>query len=178
MKLYIRKTKHLCLLAVLLAVFLLAAPSSDAVDGRTPRWQAPVTGPLSVVREFQKPEQKWSPGHRGVDLILPENFMVRSPEAGVITFSGTVVDRQVMTVEHPDGHKSSFEPVTDTLPVGTEVQAGQIIAQLDQEVAHCQPAACLHWGVRQGPDDYVNPLLFLGLADPSVLLPIGDDFAA
>lgn len=178
MKHHVRKIKQLYLLATLLAVFLLVAPSSDAVDGRTPRWQAPVTGTLIVAREFEKPEQKWSPGHRGVDLTLKGNFEVLSPDAGIVTFSGTVVDRKVITVEHPDGHKSSFEPVTDALSAGTEVQAGQVIAQLDQEVAHCQPVACLHWGVRQVADDYVNPLLFLGLADPSVLLPIGDDFAA
>lgn len=178
MSTHVQKIRQLPLLGVLLTVFLLVAPTSDAATGRTPHWQAPVAGELTVAREFEKPEQKWSPGHRGVDLTVQQSFEVRSPEAGVITFSGTVVDRKVITVEHPDGHKSSFEPVTDALPLGTEVQAGQVIAQVDDEVPHCEPAVCLHWGVRQGPDDYVNPLLFLGLTDPSVLLPIGDDFAA
>lgn len=155
-----------------------SSASADGAGARTPRWQAPVAGEVTVLRDFDKPAQKWSAGHRGVDLALGQSFQVRSPAAGRVVFSGQVVDRKVLTVEHADGRKSSFEPVTEALPAGTEVAAGQVIAQVDDEVPHCEPEPCLHWGVREGPDDYVNPLLFLGLADPSVLLPIGEDFGA
>ncbi|WHF23931.1 hypothetical protein QJS66_06860 [Kocuria rhizophila] len=38
--------------------------------------------------------QKWLPGHRGVDLSAPPGSSLRSP-AGVVSFSGVVVDREV-----------------------------------------------------------------------------------
>ncbi|WP_237186890.1 M23 family metallopeptidase [Rothia nasimurium] len=140
-----------------------------------------------MVRGFEKPAARWAAGHRGVDLALEAGGHVLAPYEGKVVFAGTVVDRQVLTLEHPDGRRSSFEPVMNPLPVGSRVQAGDAIAQLDSEVQHCAPSFCLHWGVREpapGSEtarrglDYTNPLLLLGLEDPSVLLPIGDDFAA
>ncbi|MGV3246261.1 M23 family metallopeptidase [Rothia sp. 11254D007CT] len=158
-----------------------------AVEGRTPPWQAPVEGQLEVLRGFEKPAVRWSSGHRGVDLALGPGGDVLAPYEGEVVFAGTVVDRQVLTLEHPDGRRSSFEPVMNPLPVGSRVQAGDAIAQLDSEVQHCAPRFCLHWGVRESAPgsetarrglDYTNPLLLLGLEEPSVLLPIGDDFSA
>ncbi len=171
----------------LCALFLVGAVAPAAVEGRTPPWQAPVEGQLEVLRGFEKPAARWSAGHRGVDLALGPGGGVLAPYEGEVVFVGTVVDRQVLTLEHPDGRRSSFEPVSEPLPVGTRVQAGDVIAQLDSDIQHCAPNFCLHWGVREpapGSEtarrglDYTNPLLLLGLESPSVLLPIGDDFAA
>lgn len=171
----------------LCALFLVGAVAPAAVEGRTPPWQAPVESQLEVLRDFEKPAARWSAGHRGVDLALGAGGSVLAPFEGEVVFAGTVVDRQVLTLEHPDGRRSSFEPVSEPLPVGTRVQAGDIIAQLDSNVQHCAPNFCLHWGVREpapGSEtarrglDYTNPLLLLGLEGPSVLLPIGEDFSA
>lgn len=172
-----------CLVSLLFVGWL--APV--AVEGRTLPWQAPVEGQLEVLRGFEKPAARWSAGHRGVDLALGPGESVLAPYEGEVVFAGTVVDRQVLTLEHPDGRRSSFEPVSEPLPVGTRVQAGDVIAQLDSNIQHCAPNFCLHWGVREpapGSEtarrglDYTNPLLLLGLEGPSVLLPIGHDFAA
>lgn len=150
-------------------------------------WQAPLTGQLTVLKPFEKPTARWAAGHRGVDLALEANGQVLAPAEGQVIFAGTVVDRQVITLKHPDGRISSFEPVTDPLPVGTTVTAGTPIARLDSLVQHCHQSSCIHWGVREPAQehptaskglDYINPLLLLGLEKPSVLLPIGDDFAA
>lgn len=169
------------------ALLLVGAVTPLAFAGRTPPWQAPVEGQLTVVRGFEKPAARWAAGHRGVDLALEAGGSVLAPYEGEVVFAGTVVDRQVLTLEHPDGRRSSFEPVSNPLPVGSRVQAGDAIAQLDPDIQHCAPRFCLHWGVREpapGSEtarrglDYTNPLLLLGLEEPSVLLPIGDDFAA
>lgn len=141
-----------------------------------PRWDNPAGGQVEVLRKFDKPAQKWQAGHRGVDLSMTTDE-IRAPADGVVSFSGKVVDRTVITLEHTDGRKSSFEPVIDPLPVGSRVKAGQVIAHLDPAIEHC-PQSCIHWGVRDESDGYLNPLLFLGLEDPSVLLPIGADFSA
>lgn len=165
---------------VLFVVLLLGLWWVPVAGAGLPRWQAPVAGQVEVVRHFENPAVRWAPGHRGVDLAVDPGGEVRSPAAGRVTFSGRVVDRQVLTVTHEDGRRSSFEPVVDGLEVGSRVEAGQVLARVDSEVEHCPGVPCLHWGVREpgGPDSYVNPLLFLGLAEPSVLLPVGDDFGA
>lgn len=171
-----------CLCLLVLVICVSPSAGADSV-----RWQAPVAGQLTVIHSFEKPAAKWSAGHRGVDLALEADGKVLAPAEGTVIFSGTVVDRQVITLEHPDGRKSSFEPVTDPLPVGSRVSAGDTIARLDPQVQHCPESHCLHWGVREPARDqptaskgmdYINPLLLLGLEKPSVLLPIGDDFAA
>lgn len=171
-----------CLCALLLVIFVAPYAGAGEIS-----WRAPVAGQLTVVKAFEKPAAKWSAGHRGVDLALEADGQVLAPAEGTVVFSGTVVDRQVITLEHPDGRRSSFEPVTDPLPVGDTVAAGDPIARLDPQIQHCPQSHCVHWGVREPATgqptaskgmDYINPLLLLGLEKPSVLLPIGDDFAA
>lgn len=183
--------------ALRLAVFLLSLGlllAPPLPSGATPSspfsvssWVPPVAQGLEVVRGFEKPDARWSTGHRGVDLALEAGGEILAPHEGKVVFAGTVVDRQVLTLEHPDGRRSSFEPVTSPLPVGSLVQAGDVIAHLDPDVQHCAPRSCLHWGVREPVEtggtakqglDYVNPLTLLGLEGPSVLLPLGDNFAA
>ena len=137
---------------------------------------------------FIKPSQRWSAGHRGVDLAVPEDPQVRAPASGTIVFAGTVVDRTVVVIEHTNGYRSSFEPVTEPLPVGTHVQAGQVIARVDVHPAKPRCAAsCLYWSVRRGGDrnngsgknaEYINPILLLGPAEPTILLPVDESFKA
>lgn len=151
-------------------------------------WISPISGKPHVIHAFIKPSQRWSAGHRGVDLEATEQDQVRAPAPGTIVFSGTVVDRQVVVIEHPNGYRSSFEPVTDPLPVGTHVQAEQVIARVDAHPAkpRCS-TTCLYWSVRRGGDhkngsgknaEYINPMLLLGPAEPTILLPVDESFKA
>ncbi|WP_234399353.1 M23 family metallopeptidase [Psychromicrobium lacuslunae] len=112
----------------------------------------------------------WLAGHRGVDLAASQGSQVLAPANGVISFAGLVVDRLVITVDHQNGLKSSFEPVESSLPLGTAVKAGDQIGRL-KGAGHCSSQDCLHWGVRSG-ENYLNPLLMLGNRQPSVLLPL------
>ena len=91
----------------------------------------------------------------------------------MVSFSGQVVDREVLSIDHGTGHISSFEPVTSDLAVSDPVTAGEPIAVLNtysNSVHHCD-SPCLHWGVRLH-GEYINPLLLLGELEPSVLLPL------
>jgi murein DD-endopeptidase MepM/ murein hydrolase activator NlpD len=132
---------------------------------------APVAGvdpPSGVVRPFDAPEHEWGAGHRGVDLVAPEGSAVRSPGPGVVTFAGQVVRRGVVVVTHPDGLRTSLEPVAATVPVGTAVAAGSAIGVVESSRAdggsttpnHCAPRSCVHWGVRRG-ERYIDPLSLL-----------------
>lgn len=171
------------LLCLLILIFLLPSSLAHSATG----WRPPVEGRIQVLTPFEQPAARWAAGHRGVDLALEPGQAIVAPAEGRVIFSGRVVDRQVLTLEHPDGRRSSFEPVTDALPVGSKVQAGQLLARLAPEIQHCKPSFCLHWGLREPSDDprqarrglaYTNPLLLLGLEEPSILLPIGPDFGA
>ena len=133
-----------------------------------------------VVHPFEKPAQRWSAGHRGVDLRVSENDRhVYAPAPGKVVFSGTVVNRKVLVIAHPDGRRSTFEPMDEALPVGTTVAAGEVIGTV--AVTAGGTTVCLYWGVRQGgargdgsgkTAEYINPMSLLGSKEPSILLPV------
>lgn len=123
--------------------------------------------PHVVVGPFIAPETRYSAGHRGIDIAGASGQRVLTPADGIIHFSGWVVDRPVVSLRHPGGLISSFEPVTGRLAEGDNVLAGDVIGVL--EAGHCA-RPCLHFGVRRF-GEYVSPLLFLGGIPRSVLLP-------
>lgn len=142
-----------------------------------------------VIRPFENPAQRWSAGHRGVDLAVPVNDRrVYAPAPGKVVFSGTVVNRKVLVIAHPDGRRSTFEPMDEALPVGTTVAASDVIGTIagaadgnsERPYRRCS-TLCLYWGVRQGgargdgsgkTAEYINPMSLLGSKKPSILLPV------
>lgn len=136
-------------------------------------WAWPLSGKPQLVRAFDQPAQPWLSGHRGVDLLAPQGSSVVAPTDGIVSFSGVVVDRPVLTIIVADGLRLSFEPVLSELRAGDAVLRGQHVGVLAGPT-HCRDPAlggsCLHWGVRRG-DDYLNPLQFILDLRPSVLLP-------
>ncbi|TLP97580.1 M23 family metallopeptidase [Nesterenkonia salmonea] len=158
------------LVLLLLVCALFGVPPASAQHGH-PHWLPPVDG--DVVKEFAAPPAPWAAGHRGVDLAASDGVEIRSPADGVVSFSGVVVDREVLSINHGGGYISSFEPVESELEVGDSVTEGQPVAALgtyDDGSHHCD-SPCLHWGVRLF-GEYINPLLMLGELEPSVLLPL------
>src|SRR5699024_1065903 len=111
---------------------------------------------------FEAPAQRWGRGHRGVDLATPHGTGVRAAAEGVVVFAGRVVDRPVVSIDHPDGVRTTYEPVDPAVRPGQRVGAGTLIGNLasTDTGAHCDEH-CLHWGARTGPDAYLDPLLLL-----------------
>jgi len=122
-----------------------------------------------VVRAFEAPADRYSAGHRGIDLVAGEGDPVRAPADGEVTFVGTVVDRPVLSIRHGNDLISSFEPVTATVGEGDRVRAGQVIG-IVATGAHCS-GQCVHFGVRRH-GQYISPVLFLGGVARAVLLPL------
>lgn len=141
------------------------APASARGDGA--RWSWPVTA-HSVLRHFIAPEQRWSAGHRGVDLAAMPGAEVLAPDDGVVHFAGFVVDRAVLSILHAGGLISSFEPVRSDLTAGQRVRRGDPVGVVEPG-GHCD-AGCLHFGARLD-GEYVSPLMLLGGLPRSVLLP-------
>ncbi|MCK6210681.1 M23 family metallopeptidase [Georgenia sp. EYE_87] len=132
----------------------------------------PTGGPTDVLRPFDEPSAPWAPGHRGVDLESEVGSAVGAAADGVVVFAGTVVDRPVVSIEHPDGIRTTYEPVRPLVRAGQQVAAGETIGHLDG--LHClvlPPGACLHLGARTGPETYVDPLRLLGADVVIRLLP-------
>jgi murein DD-endopeptidase MepM/ murein hydrolase activator NlpD len=167
------------LIAALLALPLLplavpAAPTgSPAPPASAVAWGWPLPDPHHVERGFDPPPQPWLPGHRGVDLSGHAGEPVLAAGTGIVAFAGPVARVPVVSILHPDGLLTTYQPVHTLLQTGDPVVAGQPIGLLVSIGSHCSPAACLHWGLRRGAD-YLDPLALLHL-NPVRLLPLGLD---
>jgi murein DD-endopeptidase MepM/ murein hydrolase activator NlpD len=124
----------------------------------------PVAGAPVVVRPFEPPAEPWLPGHRGVDLAVTLGQRIYAAGAGTVSFAGRVAGIGVVSITHPDGLRTTYEPVAASVHIGNVVATGTPIGTIDARLPHCPPgpAACLHWGlIRAGV--YLDPLMLLGL---------------
>lgn len=115
----------------------------------------------AVVRSFDAPSPDWNRGHRGVDLAGTDGQPVYAAGAATVVYAGTLAGRQVVSLAHPGGLHTSYEPVRAGVRVGQVVAAGTAIGQLLAGHPGCPVAACLHWGAMWGAAaraDYVDPL--------------------
>lgn len=149
------------------SLVVMAAAPSWAGDGDGD-WGWPLDPRPRVVSGFDPPDSPWSAGHRGADLLGTPGEPVLAMAAGEVVFAGVVAGRGVVVVRH-GALRSTYEPVTATVRVGSAVAAGAVVGLLQLVGSHCLPDACLHVGLRRG-DAYLDPLARLGPL-PVVLLP-------
>lgn len=131
----------------------------------------PAGAPVPVLRGFLGPAEPWASGHRGVDLEHTAG-PVRAAADGVVAFAGRVVDRGVVSIDHDDGIRTTYEPVTAAVARGDRVRLGQTIGHISG-TTHCAPEVCLHWGARRGATSYLDPLSLLRTETTIRLLPLG-----
>jgi murein DD-endopeptidase MepM/ murein hydrolase activator NlpD len=120
--------------------------------------------PPEITRPFHPPVSPYSPGHRGVDLTGNIGQPVLAAGAGLVLYAGRMVDRDVISIEHPGGLRTTYEPVAATVAAGEQVARGQPIGHLEPGHPGCTagfPQTCLHWGVRRR-ENYLDPLRLLG----------------
>lgn len=135
----------------------------------------PLPGSPTVVRAFQRPEFRYGPGHRGVDLATDAGTPVIAAGAGTVVFAGMVAGRGVVSLSHLGGLHTTYEPVSPTVAAGDRVSRGEQIGVVQPgQLSHpgCPVTVCLHWGVFHGPaqgdpnpvdpgKEYLDPLLLL-----------------
>ncbi len=162
-------------LVVAAVVFALPLTSAGARADEVPTGsgQWPLSPRPQVVSGFDAPETQWSTGHRGVDLAGGPAQSVLAALAGRVSFAGRIAGTGVVVVDH-GGFRTTYEPVSATVAVGDPVRAGAQIGVLELFGSHCFPAWCLHWGLIQGRDHYLDPLTLVG-ATPVILLPLHAD---
>lgn len=161
--------------AVLLCAGLVSAVPAGAAEDRL-EW--PLRPPPAVARAFDAPSPNWNPGHRGVDLAGAAGQPVYAAGAATVVFAGLLAGRPVVSLAHPGGLHTSYEPVRAAVRVGQPVTAATVIGELLPGHAGCRAShaggACLHWGAMWGPASgarYVDPLGLLK-ATPVRLKPL------
>jgi len=145
-------------LALMMAFALGCAPPALADNGRLD-W--PLRPRPAVLRMFDAPSPNWNSGHRGVDLAGELDQPVYAAAAGTVVFAGELAGRTLVSIAHPGGLRTTYEPVRPAVRAGQLVDAGSAIGALITGHAGCSAAACLHWGAMWGAAsraDYVDPL--------------------
>jgi murein DD-endopeptidase MepM/ murein hydrolase activator NlpD len=146
---------------VLLAVVLVLAPvgavAEPAPPGPGDLWSAPLPD-VTVTRPFDVLPHRYAAGHRGVDLAGAPGAPVLAAGDGLVAFAGMVAGRPVVSIDHPGGLRTTYEPVEPAVGAGQAVARGSPLGTLLAGHGGC--AACLHWGLRRG-EDYLDPLLLL-----------------
>ena len=140
--------------------------SSHPVPPAQPRhtpFVAPTTAPIS--ERFDHDAGAYGPGNRGLDFATSHGDEVRAIGDGAVTFSGPVANVSWVTVQHPNGLRSTVGPMARIdVDVGDLVRRGQIVGTVDGP---------LHLSIRRG-DRYLDPepLLSFGRLR-AVLVPVG-----
>lgn len=146
------------LTALILMLALITAAPAVADDVRLD-W--PLRPPPRVTRGFDAPSPDWNPGHRGVDLAGVPDQPVYAAGPATVVFAGLLAGRPVVSLAHPGGLRTSYEPVRARVRAGQRVVAESVIGELVAGHPGCGAAACLHWGAMWGPASgahYVDPL--------------------
>src|SRR5271163_4774603 len=137
---------------------LISATPAGADDARLD-W--PLRPPPAVARGFDAPSPDWNRGHRGVDLPGTPAQLVYAAGSATVVFAGVLAGRPVVSLAHPGGLRTSYEPVRAAVRAGQQVTAQTVIGEVLAGHDGCAAAACLHWGAMWGPAsgaDYVDPL--------------------
>jgi murein DD-endopeptidase MepM/ murein hydrolase activator NlpD len=147
--------------AVLVVALVLSTWSAASVVGAQ-CLLPPVVAP--VIRSFDAPRCQWCAGHRGISYAVAVGTPVRAAAAGAVTFSGVVVDVRYVVVRHGDGLLATYGGLSSTdLTSGDTIAAGAIVGRSGGE---------LYFGLRTGPDQYIDPQPLLGeLVVPPYLVP-------
>jgi murein DD-endopeptidase MepM/ murein hydrolase activator NlpD len=141
------------LVALVAAGTAIGIPAAHAQNGAH-SW--PVLG--AVTRGFSPPSDFYGSGHRGIDIASPAGTTVRAAAAGTVSWIGRINGIQMVSISHPDGTRTTYQPVAAGLSVGVSVDSGTAIGTL--EAGHADQD-CLHFGVRSGTD-YLDPVQWLG----------------
>lgn len=157
------------LLTVFVAAAVITHCTTDADASPGDRFVWPLAPRPAVVGPFDPPEHDWLPGHRGVDLAGAAGQTVRAAGDGTVVFAGSVAGKPVVSIDHPNGLRTTYEPVLAVVAPGDRVRSGTTIGTVEPGHPGCADS-CLHWGVRRGRE-YLDPLRLVG-ASTIVLKPL------
>ena len=144
-------------------------------------WAPPLAaGWGEVLQAFERPTDRFAPGHRGVDLAARSGTPVQAIGGGEVTYVGEIAGVPSVTIDH---HlvRSTYLPVAASVRVGQQVSLGQVIGSLNP-TGHCS-GPCLHLGVRRPAwealdaeaDPYLDPRAWIERVP--ILKPVGSSLS-
>ncbi|SDP30235.1 Peptidase family M23 [Nakamurella panacisegetis] len=140
------------------------APPRHRVADSTPGFVLPTPGPADIRTPFRPPATRYGRGHRGVDLAGTVGSPIRAAGDGTVVFARSLAGRGVVSIDHPIGLRTTYEPVAAVVTAGRHVTGGSVIGTLEAGHASCEPVSCLHWGARLPDGSYIDPMgLITGL---------------
>lgn len=137
----------------------LAGSVGLAGSAPTVEYAWPSGAEVPVLRPFAPGPNNWDAGHRGVDLAIAAGQPVYAAASGRVIYAGKLNDRDLVSIGHADGIRTTYEPLSPAVTRGDTVTRGQLIGHLTGE--HCAPSSCLHWGAKRATSDYLDPLSLL-----------------
>lgn len=139
-----------------------AAPGTSSTAGA--RYSPPVVAP--VVDPFRAPTTPYGPGNRGLEYRPRSGTAVRAIGNGRVAFAGQVAGRLVVSVDHPDGLRSSLVGLAVLrVTVGDRVARGDVMGHA---------GGLLHLGVRRF-GTYLDPATLFAEPGPAILVPLPSD---
>ncbi|GAC1413570.1 MAG: hypothetical protein NVSMB57_09080 [Actinomycetota bacterium] len=119
----------------------------------------PVKG--AVLRHFEAPANKYSAGHRGLDLGATPGSTVVASAPGTVAFAGRVAGEWYVSIDHSDGLRTTYSFVRSVLVhKGDHVNRKSAIAISGQGHPDASFPPHLHFGMRKG-SDYLDPEPYL-----------------
>jgi murein DD-endopeptidase MepM/ murein hydrolase activator NlpD len=135
-------------------------PPDEGDASTEPGYAWPLLPPPAVLAPFGAPEDPFGPGHRGVDLAGAIGQPVLAARGGTVAFAGPVAGHGVVSVQHDDGLRTTYEPLLPSVRAGDVVAAGAVLGTLVAGHRGCA-SPCLHWGMRRDRLEYLDPLVLL-----------------
>jgi murein DD-endopeptidase MepM/ murein hydrolase activator NlpD len=159
-----------------LATARLAPAAALWSSGATPfdpayhRYSWPLIG--RIINGYRAPGSPYGPGHRGIDIAAPVGTDLRASAPGVVAFAGSVAGALWVSIDHPDGVRTSYGYLSSiAVAKGDLVARGQVIAA--SGLGHPgAPIPHLHFGARFG-GAYIDPMFLLVPLDFSPLIHLG-----
>jgi murein DD-endopeptidase MepM/ murein hydrolase activator NlpD len=155
--------------AVLVMTAWAAAPAES--ERQATRYSWPIAGVIKIERSFDVGTSIYGAGHRGLDLATVPEQVVLAAAAGTVSYAGAVAGRGVIVIDHPDGIRTTYEPITPSVALGQAVHLGQPIGVVSGDHGDFPSAMVLHWGARRG-DVYLDPASLLRPLGPVRLVAI------
>lgn len=148
--------------AAALALALTVSPTVPPGNAMAQDWpyQWPVAGP--VIDGFRAPANPYGPGNRGLEFATIPGTTVVAAGDGSVVFAGSVAGSSWVTIQHPDGVRTSYGPLAGVAVVrGSGVGRGAVIGT---------SGARLHVSARVG-EAYIDPAILFGQRGRAHLVP-------
>ncbi len=143
--------------------------AAPARSNSPPPLRRPVEGEL--VARFTA-QDRYGPGHRGLDIAAAPNTVVRAAHEGEVSFAGVVAGMRTVSIRHFTGWTTSYSYLSAiAVRAGDRVVRGETLGTVGR--LHGSDQTGVHFALRLG-EEYIDPAPFMVGVGPVLLPPPSD----